>query len=99
VYAPGDVIKISFTGAPGNNGQDWIGIYPYGTQPKPGSFAWQFIDGTHTAGASPAMGTININAASIGSSGTWPFPVGQYIAYYLLNNGYTAAASIDFTVQ
>jgi hypothetical protein len=25
--------------------------------------------------------------------------VGQYIAYYLLNGGYTPAASIDFIVQ
>ena len=30
--------------------------------------------------------------------GPWPLPVGGYIAYYLLNDGYTSVASIDFTV-
>jgi phospholipase C len=97
-YTSGETIKISFTGAPGNNGMDWIGVYAYGQTPIPGSLAWQFIDGTHTAGAAPTMGTINIDATSI-QSATWPLPAGQYIAYYLLNNGYTSAASIDFNIQ
>jgi phospholipase C len=101
-YAQGDPIHISFSGGPGNNGKDWIGVYPYGatgpTPPTAGSLAWEYIDGTQTAGTAPAMGTITIDASSI-NTGTWPLPVGGYIAYYLLNDGYTSAASIDFNVQ
>ena len=57
------------------------------------------LDGTHTAGASPATGTVSIGQPSLGSTGTWPLPKGKYTAYYLLNDGYTAATSVDFTVQ
>jgi phospholipase C len=102
-YAQGEAIHVTFTGGPGNQPKDWIGVYPYGpsgpTPPQPGSFAWEYIDGTQTAGASPAMGTVTIDASSIGSMGTWPMPQGGYIAYYLLNDGYTSVASIDFNVQ
>jgi hypothetical protein len=101
-YAVGDPIHISFTGAPGNNGKDWIAVYTYpaagATPPEPGSLAFQYIDGTHTPGASPAMGTITIDASSV-SMATWPLPSGEYIAYYLLNGGLVQASSIDFHVQ
>jgi phospholipase C len=101
-YQQGEAIHVSFTGGPGNNPKDWIGVYPYGpngpTPPQPGSFAWEYIGGTQTAGASPGMGTVTIDATSLGSTGTWPMPKGGYIAYYLLNDGYMSVASIDFNV-
>jgi hypothetical protein len=101
-YTQGETIHVSFTGGPGNNPMDWIGVYAYGPNgpapPTPGSLAWEFIGGTQTASTSPAMGTVTIDASSI-NKGTWPLPTGGYIAYYLLNNGYTSAASIDFNVQ
>jgi phospholipase C len=98
IYHQGDSILVSWQNAPGNNGLDWIGIYPYGTLPHSGSTLWEYIDGSHKAGASPASGTVTINSSSLGV-GPWPLPVGSWTAWYLLNDGYTGAASIEFTVQ
>src|SRR6185312_9373906 len=97
VYAPGDTIQISWTGGPGNEAKDWIGVFPSGTQPMMSSFAWEYIGGTQSVGVLSASGTVTIDMTSLGSAGTWPFPVGQYSAYYLLDGAYTPAASIDFT--
>jgi phospholipase C len=92
---------ISFTGGPGNDNQDWIGIYSYTasgpTPPTPGSLMYQFIGGTQTPTTSPVSGSVTIDASAKGKQ-AWPLPVGGYIAYYLLNNGYTSVASIDFNV-
>jgi phospholipase C len=104
-YQTGESIQVSFTGAPGTDGKDWIAVYTYpatgATAPNANSLAFAYIDGTQTAGASPMMGTVTIDAASVnpGMGGMWPLPAGGYIAYYLLDGGYTQAASIDFTVQ
>jgi phospholipase C len=93
--------QISFTGGPGNDNTDWIGIYTYAasgaTPPTPGSLMYQFIGGTQTPTTSPASGSVTINATAAGKQ-AWPLPVGSYIAYYLLANGYTSVASIDFNV-
>jgi len=93
--------QIAFTGAPGNDKEDWIAIYPYTadgpTAPTPGSLMWQFIGGSHTASTSPASGSVTINASAAGAD-SWPLPVGSYIAYYLLDDGYTSVASIDFNI-
>jgi hypothetical protein len=101
-YAPGDPIQITFTNAPGNDPTDWIGVYTYTangpTPPQPGSLLWEFVGGTQQPTTSPTMGTVTIDASSV-NTGTWPLPSGGYIAYYLLANGYTSAASIDFNVQ
>jgi hypothetical protein len=97
----GTTFTISFTGGPGNDNKDWIAIYPYPatgpTPPHPGSLMWQFIGGSHTATTSPAAGSVTINASAAGTQ-AWPLPVGSYIAYYLLNNGYTSVGSIDFNI-
>jgi phospholipase C len=98
VYSQGQDIKVTFMNGPGNDSQDWIGIYPYGTLPHPGSTLWEFIGGTQAATTSPASGTVTINGASLGS-GPWPLPAGAYTAYYLVNNGYSYLGQIEFTVQ
>jgi hypothetical protein len=98
VYHQGDSILVSWQGGPGNNGLDWIGIYPYGTLPHSGSTLWEYLDGTHSAGAAPVNGTVTINSSSLGV-GPWPLPTGSWAAWYLLNDGYTGVASIEFTVQ
>ncbi len=93
--------QISFTGGPGNDAKDWIAIYSYPstgpTPPAPGSLMWQFIGGTHTASTFPASGSVTIDSTAAANQ-AWPLPVGSYIAYYLLNNGYSSVASIDFNV-
>jgi hypothetical protein len=42
-------------------------------------------------------GMVTLDAASNGNGG-WPLPAGGYIAYYLLNDGYTSVSSIDFNI-
>ena len=44
-------------------------------------------------------GTVTIDASSIGVAGTWPLPPGGYTAYYLLDGGYTSAASVELMVK
>jgi hypothetical protein len=58
---------------------------------------WQYNGGSQAPTTSPASGSVTINA-SAGDKQAWPLPVGSYIAYYLLGNGYTSVASIDFNV-
>jgi phospholipase C len=102
VYKPGEAIQVSFSGGPGNNPKDWIGVYPYGasgpTPPHPGSTLYNYIGGAHNPTTAPINNTVTIDQGALGQ-GPWPLPAGGYIAYYLLNDGYVAAASIDFNVM
>jgi len=101
-YSVGQSIAVTFSGGPGNDAQDWIGIYSSGpdgpTAPTPGSLAYQFIGGSHTATTSPSSGAVSIDAAAAGTQ-AWPLPAGQYVAYYLLSNGYVEVAQVEFTVK
>ena len=100
-YKQGETITVSFTGGPGNNPKDWIGVYPYGasgpTPPQPGSTLYQYVGGAHTPTTSPTSGSVKLDMSALGK-GPWPLPAGGYIAYYLLDDGYTSVASIDFNV-
>jgi phospholipase C len=100
-YKSGDPIQVSFSGGTGTNPSDWIAVYPYPatgpTPPKPGALLYQYIGGTHMPTTAPVNGTVTLDQTAVGK-GTWPLPAGGYIAYYLLNAGYIAAASIDFNV-
>jgi hypothetical protein len=93
-YAVGEPIVVNFSGGPGNP-KDWIGVYPKGTAPHPGSTIWNYVDGSHTAGAGLSQGTVTLGTGS----GTWPLTVGQWMAYFLVNDGYTPIASIEFDVK
>jgi phospholipase C len=93
-YAVGEAVVVSFTNGPGN-AKDWIGVYPKGTSPHPGSTIWQYVNGTHTATTGVTQGTVQLGAGS----GTWPLTVGQWMAYYLVNDGYTSIASVEFDVK
>lgn len=100
-YAP---VLVTFSGAPGNNPKDWIGVYPYknGMRQPPSqpssAYAYQYVDGTHMPGASPAMATITIDMSGVHLSTEWPLPPGDYTAYYLVNDGPTFLALVDFNV-
>jgi phospholipase C len=100
-YASGDPIVVSFSNGPGN-AKDWIGVYPKGTTPQPGSTIWSYVGASaatpHVAGAGVTMGTVTLGAAS--ANGTnWPLAVGQWMAYYLVNDGYSAIASVELDVR
>ena len=104
LYAPGEPIQVTFTGGPGNDNLDWIAAYNYGDVPHSGSLVWVRSDGERTntpmacpAGC-PANGTVTLKMGD--ENGTnWPLPVGQYIIYYLVHDGYTSLGSVDFIVQ
>jgi phospholipase C len=102
-YTSGESISLSFANAPGTNPKDWIAVYPYPatgpTPPGPNPLLSIYVGGTAAPSTSPASGTVTLDAGAKGTSGTWPLPVGGYIAYYLLDGGYTSLASIDFNVQ
>ncbi len=93
-YAVGQPIVASFVGGTGN-AKDWIGVYPRGVPPHPGSTIWAYIGGGHTASAAPFDGSVTLGAGS----GSWPLAAGAWTAYYLVDDGYTYLASFDFDVD
>jgi phospholipase C len=104
LYQQGNAIQVSFAGAPGNNPKDKIALYTYPaagpTQPSAtDTLAWTYIGGTQMPSTSPVNGTVTLDMSKLVPNGTWPLPKGGYIIYYLLNDGYTSAASKDLTVQ
>jgi phospholipase C len=98
-YTVGQTITISYKNGPGQYVKDWIGIYNYGQTPIAGSLAWEYVSSdTHTAGTTdPTSGSVTITSTSVNVA-KWPLPVGQYIAYYLQDDGYTPLGSVDFNV-
>jgi phospholipase C len=100
-YTVGEPVVVSFADGPGNS-HDWIGVYPKGTTPQPSSTIWSYVGAAaatpHTAGAGVTQGTVTLAAASANGSG-WPLTVGQWEAYYLVNDGYAPIASVQFDVQ
>jgi phospholipase C len=93
-YSAGEPVVVSFSGGPGNP-NDWIGVYPKGTTPHQGSTIWSYVGGSQTAGAGLKMGTVTLGSGS----GTWPLTVGSWMAYYLVADGYTPIASVEFDVK
>lgn len=78
----GQQITVTWTGAAGG-AKDWIGIYAVGKTPGGNneySDAWNYLNGTKTAGAGPADGSM-----------TFTMPVGNYYAVLLLNDLYEMA--------
>jgi phospholipase C len=98
-YAPGEPIVVMFSGGPGN-ANDWIGVYPKGTAPHPGSTIWGYVGGGgHTATTGVTSGTITLAAGSENNAGDWPLASGAWTAYYLVADGYTSIASIEVDVH
>lgn len=82
-------ITISFQG-PGNR-LDWVGIYPVGVVPGTGtaSTRWMYVDGTQTGSTGLTEGSVTF------TDGLY---AGDWVAYLLLNDGYTVLASAPFRV-
>ncbi len=89
-YYPGEPIAIAFANGPGN-AKDWVGVYPPDAVPGPvASTVWRYVDNTQN-------GTISLR------EGTVTFPEGlalggDWVAYLLLNDGYTLLATNTFKV-
>jgi len=91
-YSPGQAISVRFTNGPANP-KDWIAIFREGQTPgAPGvsSTLWFYVDGTKTGATGQPDGTINFT--------TGLTALGDYVAYYLENDGYTVLARDRFKV-
>ncbi|MCC6231893.1 MAG: hypothetical protein IT580_04575, partial [Verrucomicrobiales bacterium] len=89
-YYPGEDILISFAGGPGG-AKDWIGVYQPEQEPGPvPSTIWRYVDGTQTGAVGFQNGTVSF-PAGLALSGDW-------VAYFLLNDGYTVVATNQFKV-
>jgi len=44
-------------------------------------------------------GAITLSAGSENRIGDWPLRSGRWIAWFLVNDGYSSLASVEFTVQ
>jgi hypothetical protein len=91
-YVTGEAITITFTNGPANP-KDWIGIYKEGEIPDgdPASTAYLYVDGTQGGAAGVANGSVTF-ATGLANAG-------NYVAFFLLNDGYDVLASEAFTVE
>src|SRR4051812_39097426 len=91
VYLTNEPIKVAFTNGPANS-KDWIGIYHEGEIPGsgPSATAYLYVGGSSSAGAALGKGEVTF-------SGGLATP-GNYVAYFLEDDGYRVLASNAFTV-
>jgi phospholipase C len=100
-FASGETITVHFTGGPGNP-KDWIAVYPRTAAVQQGSTLWNYCaSNTHTAPAQGVTsGTVTLDANSVNNAGAWPLAAGSsWTAYYLVNDGYTSIASVQFDIH
>jgi len=91
-YESEEDVVASWTGAPGN-ATDWVGIYPRGVIPSQGSSAWLYVNGTQDATTGVEDGSVTFTPADLPGLGEWT-------AWYLLNDGYTPATEgVDFSIE
>ena len=89
-YTTGEAIITTFSSGPGNP-KDWVGIYQEGQTPgNVDSTIWNYTDGTQNG-----IGAVTDGSITFTTGLTAP---GRYVAYFLLNDGYTALATESFTV-
>jgi phospholipase C len=100
-FASGEAITATFGGGPGN-AKDWIAVYPRMQTPMSGSTAWEYCaNSSHTAPTQGVtMGTVTLGASSVSNASAWPLAAGtSWTAYYLVNDGYTSVASVEFDIH
>ncbi len=89
-YAIGEPITAFFADGPGNK-LDWVGVYPDGIVPgSVGSTVWRYVDGTQSGAVPYKEGKVRF-PAGLNFAGDWT-------AFFLLNDGYTALAQTSFKV-
>lgn len=89
-YHSGEIIRVLFKSGPGNR-LDWIGVYPDGVEPGlTPSTLWNYVDGTRVGRTGFKEGTVTFpNGLNLD---------GDWVAYLLLNDGYTKLATNNFKV-
>ena len=87
-------LSVSFQGGPGNP-KDWIGVYPKGMIPQQGvneSLLWSYVSGSQSAGEGKASGAVEFKNINL--------PDGEYVVYFLKNDGYEILNQpVFFTVK
>jgi hypothetical protein len=90
IYEKGTDITATFNNGPGNP-KDWIGIYKAGETPGgPDSTLWYYVNGTKNFDAGLANGTITFKNGLA--------QTGDYVVYFLENDGYNILSSETFSV-
>ena len=89
-YMPGETITVSFGAASTNT--DWVGMYNSTITPGPqNSIVWLYLNGSQsTPGQLIESGTLTFTAPPV---------IGSYKMCFHPNDGYTVAASANFTVS
>lgn len=90
-YVTGEAIAVTFQNGPGNR-LDWIGIFQEGQTPGggPSSTLWSYVDGTQDGTTALTDGTVTF-ANGLAAAG-------NYVVFFLLNDGYDILASEPFIV-
>ena len=90
--AMGAPITVNFANGPGY-ALDWIGLYNAtdGTGSGVPSIIWLYVGGSQTAGEALANGSVTFSGG-LGSAG-------NYVARFLLNDGYSILAATSFVVN
>lgn len=90
VYAPGQPITVTFSNGYGY-AKDWIGIYRAGETPgQVDSVLWSYVDGTQEGNTGVIDGSVEFSDGLM--------EVGDYVAYFLLNDSYTVDGREAFSV-
>ncbi len=91
-YGSSENVVASWTNGLGN-ANDWIGIYPRGITPIPGSSAYLYVNGTQSATVGVVEGSVTFTPALLPGPGSWT-------AWYLIDEGYTPATEgVDFDIN
>ena len=90
-YVTGEPIAVTFQNGAGNR-LDWIGIYQEGQTPGggPSSTLWSYVDGTQVGTTALTDGTVTFSGGLAAA--------GNFVVFFLLNDGYDVLASEPFTV-
>lgn len=94
VYRPGEAITASWANRTNPVPTDWVGIYPRSLDGVPDgdpvSTTWLYVNGTQNATTPLGTGSVTFAAPTL--------PVGEWRAYFLINDGYESLAIFDFEV-
>ena len=67
--------------------------------PAPPSTVFSYVGGAnHVPADGPTDGTVTLSAASANQPSQWPLASGRWVAWLLVDDGFTTIASVEFTV-
>src|SRR5215510_4899182 len=74
-------------------------VVPRGATPAPPSTVFSYVGGAnHVPAGGRTDGTVTLSAASANKPSQWPLAQGRWVAWFLVDDGFTTVASVEFTV-